>query len=294
MVLGRFGGAGKGEDVGALIAKKNFTRAIEVIREQLLTQRNDPRLRLQLADVLVSAGRTGKRSPSCFPWRTSSRRTASRPRRSRSSRRSRRSIPAGATSTRAWPPSSRTSSGWPPSSRSCLRAARSSWGWRRSGSSRLRARQRPRPHPHHRRAPPLPRRPPRADPGGPTGARRRARSRAASAQTRAGPGARAPARARAGRGRARVRPRYRGGSGGVRRAPGPRSRAGSAPAGRGGARASRACPGSAGSGGGRAPPSRSWRSLSSTRTCSRGSSSPSRRSSNLSPSSKPSPRWPIP
>ena len=57
MVLGRFGGAGKGEDVGALIAKKNYTRAIEVIREQLLTQRNDPRLRLQLADVLVSAGK---------------------------------------------------------------------------------------------------------------------------------------------------------------------------------------------------------------------------------------------
>ena len=57
MALGRFGGAGKGEDVGALIAKKNYTRAIEVIREQLLTQRNDPRLRLQLADVLVSAGK---------------------------------------------------------------------------------------------------------------------------------------------------------------------------------------------------------------------------------------------
>src|SRR6476646_10506378 len=58
MVLGRFGGPGKGEDVGTLIAKKNYTRAIEVIREQLLTQRNDPRLRLQLADVLVSAGKT--------------------------------------------------------------------------------------------------------------------------------------------------------------------------------------------------------------------------------------------
>jgi cyclic nucleotide-binding protein/tetratricopeptide repeat protein len=54
MVLGR---AGKGEDVGALIAKKNYTRAIEVIRQQLQTQRNDPRLRLQLADVLVSAGK---------------------------------------------------------------------------------------------------------------------------------------------------------------------------------------------------------------------------------------------
>ncbi|HEY8148102.1 MAG TPA: cyclic nucleotide-binding domain-containing protein [Vicinamibacteria bacterium] len=54
MVLGR---SGKGEDVGALIAKKNYTRAIEVIRQQLQTQRNDPRLRLQLADVLVSAGK---------------------------------------------------------------------------------------------------------------------------------------------------------------------------------------------------------------------------------------------
>src|SRR6266851_513101 len=54
MVLGR---SGKGEDVGALIAKKNYTKAIEVIREQLQKQRNDPRLRLQLADVLVSAGK---------------------------------------------------------------------------------------------------------------------------------------------------------------------------------------------------------------------------------------------
>ena len=54
MALGR---PGKGEDVGALIAKKNYTRAIEVIRQQLQTQRNDPRLRLQLADVLVSAGK---------------------------------------------------------------------------------------------------------------------------------------------------------------------------------------------------------------------------------------------
>ena len=57
MVLGRFGGATKGEDVATLIGKKNYTKAIEVIREQLKTQRNDPRLRLQLADVLVSAGK---------------------------------------------------------------------------------------------------------------------------------------------------------------------------------------------------------------------------------------------
>jgi len=59
MVLSRFTGTtkGGGEDVATLIAKRNYTRAIEVIREQLLTRRNDPRLRLQLADVLVSAGK---------------------------------------------------------------------------------------------------------------------------------------------------------------------------------------------------------------------------------------------
>jgi cyclic nucleotide-binding protein/tetratricopeptide repeat protein len=52
-----FGGSGKGEDVAALIAKKNYSKAIEVIREQLTKQRNDPRLRLQLGDVLVAAGK---------------------------------------------------------------------------------------------------------------------------------------------------------------------------------------------------------------------------------------------
>jgi hypothetical protein len=48
---------GKDDDVANLIAKKNYSRAIEVIREQLQTQKQDPRLRLQLADVLVSAGK---------------------------------------------------------------------------------------------------------------------------------------------------------------------------------------------------------------------------------------------
>ena len=57
MVLGGFGGSGKGEDVATLIAKKNYSKAIEVIREQLAKQRNDPRLRLQLGDVLVAAGK---------------------------------------------------------------------------------------------------------------------------------------------------------------------------------------------------------------------------------------------
>ena len=56
MALGRFGGTGKGEDVGALIAKKNYTRAIEVIREQLLTQRNDPRLLRELVCDRAEAG----------------------------------------------------------------------------------------------------------------------------------------------------------------------------------------------------------------------------------------------
>jgi hypothetical protein len=50
-------GREKDEDVTALIARKNYSRAIEVIRVQLETRRNDPRVRLQLADVLVLAGK---------------------------------------------------------------------------------------------------------------------------------------------------------------------------------------------------------------------------------------------
>ena len=37
------------DDVATLIAKKNYSKAIEVIREQLKTQKQDPRLRLQLS-----------------------------------------------------------------------------------------------------------------------------------------------------------------------------------------------------------------------------------------------------
>jgi hypothetical protein len=55
MVL-KFGQA-KEEDVTALIAKKNYAKAIEVIRAQLQGQRADSRLRLKLADVLVAAGK---------------------------------------------------------------------------------------------------------------------------------------------------------------------------------------------------------------------------------------------
>jgi hypothetical protein len=45
------------QDVSALIAKKSYAKAIELIKEQLKTQRTDPRLRMQLADVLVLAGK---------------------------------------------------------------------------------------------------------------------------------------------------------------------------------------------------------------------------------------------
>jgi hypothetical protein len=44
------------EDVTALISRRT-TRAIEVIREQLKVNSREPRLRLQLADVLVMAGK---------------------------------------------------------------------------------------------------------------------------------------------------------------------------------------------------------------------------------------------
>jgi len=47
----------KDEDVTALIAKKNYARAIEVLREQIQTKKNDPQVRNQLADVLALAGK---------------------------------------------------------------------------------------------------------------------------------------------------------------------------------------------------------------------------------------------
>src|SRR6266540_1352489 len=47
----------KGEDVMALISRKNYSRAIEVLRAQTEGSRRDPRLRMQLADVLILAGK---------------------------------------------------------------------------------------------------------------------------------------------------------------------------------------------------------------------------------------------
>jgi Cyclic nucleotide-binding domain len=54
MVLG-FGA--KTEDVASLIAKKNYSKAIELIKIQIKGQKADPRLRMQLADVLILAGK---------------------------------------------------------------------------------------------------------------------------------------------------------------------------------------------------------------------------------------------
>jgi hypothetical protein len=51
-------GPARGEDITALITKKQYAKAIELIRSQLKTQRSDPRLRMQLADVLVLAGKS--------------------------------------------------------------------------------------------------------------------------------------------------------------------------------------------------------------------------------------------
>src|SRR6266487_2216978 len=47
----------KAEDVMALISRKSYSRAIEVLRAQTEANRRDPRLRMQLADVLVLAGK---------------------------------------------------------------------------------------------------------------------------------------------------------------------------------------------------------------------------------------------
>ncbi len=59
MVLGLFGGT----DVGDLIAKKKYARAIEVLGEQLRRGTSDPRVRNQLADVLIMAGREKEAVP---------------------------------------------------------------------------------------------------------------------------------------------------------------------------------------------------------------------------------------
>jgi len=55
MVLGF--GQSKAEDITSLIGRKQYGKAIEAIKTQISSRRGDPRLRLQLADVLVLAGK---------------------------------------------------------------------------------------------------------------------------------------------------------------------------------------------------------------------------------------------
>ena len=57
-----FGGA-KEESLADLIARKKYGKAIEVLRSQFREGFRDPRMRLQLADVLVLAGRPKEAMP---------------------------------------------------------------------------------------------------------------------------------------------------------------------------------------------------------------------------------------
>ncbi len=58
MVLSWFGGASpKGVSVDELIAKKKYAQAVELLLEQFKTGNRDPRLRMQLADVMALSGR---------------------------------------------------------------------------------------------------------------------------------------------------------------------------------------------------------------------------------------------
>ena len=56
MVLSFFSG-GKGHSVEELIARKKYAQAVEALRAQFKAGSRDPRLRLQLADVLTLAGK---------------------------------------------------------------------------------------------------------------------------------------------------------------------------------------------------------------------------------------------
>ncbi len=56
-------GATKRAGVDELIARKKYAKAVELLREEFKRGRRDPRLRLQLADVLVLAGRKKEALP---------------------------------------------------------------------------------------------------------------------------------------------------------------------------------------------------------------------------------------
>jgi hypothetical protein len=61
MALAWFGA--KQESLGELIARKKYGRALDVLRTQFRGGARDPRLRMQLADVLVLAGRPKEAAP---------------------------------------------------------------------------------------------------------------------------------------------------------------------------------------------------------------------------------------
>lgn len=62
MALGWFSGS-KEASVGELIAAKKYKKALELLRQQFKDGSRDPRLRLQLADVLVLSGRAKEAVP---------------------------------------------------------------------------------------------------------------------------------------------------------------------------------------------------------------------------------------
>ena len=56
-------GSPTGPSVGQLMARKKFAKAIELLREQLRHEASNPRVRMQLADVLVMAGNPQEAAP---------------------------------------------------------------------------------------------------------------------------------------------------------------------------------------------------------------------------------------
>lgn len=62
MALGWFGGS-KEASLGELLAAKKYDKAVELLRAQFRDGARDPRLRLQLADVLVLSGRAKEAFP---------------------------------------------------------------------------------------------------------------------------------------------------------------------------------------------------------------------------------------
>src|SRR6185295_15453407 len=63
MVLGWLKGKGDQAGVEQLIAQRKYTRALTLLRMEFDAGRRDPRLRLQLADVLIMAGKEKEAVP---------------------------------------------------------------------------------------------------------------------------------------------------------------------------------------------------------------------------------------